>query len=342
MRRTSSLPVIALLLFGVFIAAQAQTKSIDGTIVEDAPCAASPKKTYEQFLKEQKASLEGEVQNAAAAAFRANYLKNFDRFVLSREEFQRREAFVDYECRKIKYLSDGLKIVGFIWKPKNISGKKLPLVIVNRGGNPIQALLTPQSFYYPFVSNGFVVIGSQYRGADGGEGKDEFGGADVNDVLNLIPLARSLNYVDMNNVFMVGASRGGMQSFLAIKRGIPINAVAVSGSLNDLLAAEKELPGLAARVFALIPGYPEKREELLRERSAVYFADKINVPVLIFHGGADWRANPGNQALGLANKLQTLGKTYELHVYAEDDHSLSIHHLDRDQKVVLWFKRYMK
>jgi dipeptidyl aminopeptidase/acylaminoacyl peptidase len=54
------------------------------------------------------------------------------------------------------------------------------------------------------------------------------------------------------------------------------------------------------------------------------------------------RANPGNQALGLANKLQTLGKTYELHVYAEDDHSLSIHHLDRDQKVVLWFKRYMK
>ena len=334
--------VIALLLFGVFIAAQAQTKSLDGTIIEDAACAVSPKRTYEQFLKQQKASLEGDVQNPAAAAFRANYLKNFDRFVLSREAFERRESFADYECRKIKYLSDGLKVVGFIWKPKSISGKKLPLVIVNRGGNPIQALLTPQSFYFPFVSNGFVVIGSQYRGADGQEGKDEFGGADVNDVLNLIPLARSLGYVDMNNVFMVGASRGGMESLLALKRGIPINAVAVTGSLNDLLAAEKELPSLAARVFELIPGYPEKKEEVLRERSAVYFADKINVPVLILHGGADWRANPGNQALGLANKLQALGKTYELHIYAGDDHPLSMNRLEREQKIVEWFKRYMK
>lgn len=261
MRRTSSLTVIGLLLFGVFIAAQAQTKSLDGTLVEDAPCATSAKKTYEQYLKEQRASVEGESQTGAAAAFKANYLKNFDRFVSSREEFERRESFADYECRKIKYLSDGLKVVGFIWRPKNISGKKLPLVIVNRGGNPNSGLLTPQSFYYSFVPNGFVVIGSQYRGADGGEGKDEFGGADVNDVLNLIPLARSLSYVDMNNVFMVGASRGGMQSFLAIKKGIPINAVAVSGALTDLLAAEKELPGLAGRVFRLIPGYPERTEK---------------------------------------------------------------------------------
>jgi hypothetical protein len=42
------------------------------------------------------------------------------------------------------------------------------------------------------------------------------------------------------------------------------------------------------------------------------------------------------------NELQALGKTYELHLYAEDDHSLSIHRLDRDQKVILWFQRYMK
>ena len=343
MRILSSLSVIGLLLLGPLAAVQAQTKPHHGTIVESAPCAAPAKKTYEQYLREQKASLEQEVKAAAGEGYKVNYLDDSDRFVLSREEFERRESFADYECQKIKYLSDGLKVVGFIWKPKKVSGKKLPLVIVNRGGNPNLALLTPQSFYYPYVTNGFVVIGSQYRGADGGEGEDEFGGADVNDVLNLIPLARSLGYVDMNNVFMHGASRGGMQAFLALKKEMPVNAVAVSGALTDLTAAAKERPGVADRVWKrLIPDFAERTDEVLRERSAVYFADKINVPVLILQGGADWRSNAGSQALGLASKLQALGKTYELHVYAGDDHPLSINRLERERKIVEWFKRYLK
>jgi dipeptidyl aminopeptidase/acylaminoacyl peptidase len=33
-------------------------------------------------------------------------------------------------------------------------------------------------------------------------------------------------------------------------------------------------------------------------------------------------ANAGSQGLGLANKLQALGKTYELHVYAGENHPL--------------------
>lgn len=319
------------------------SKNPDGTIVENQPCAAPAKITYEQYLKEQKAAFEQEVKAAASEGFKVNYLENFDRFVFSREDFERRQSFADYDCRRVKYLSDGLKIVGFIWKPKNTAGKKLPLVIVNRGGNPNLALLTPQSFFYPYVSSGFVVIGSQYRGADGGEGGDQYGGADVNDVLNLIPLARALGYVDLNNVFMHGASRGGMQALLAIKKGIPVNAVAVHGALTDLNAAAKQRPGIAERVWSrLIPGYAEKAEEVLRARSAVHFADQINVPVLILQGGADWRSDAGSQALGLAHRLQSLGKTYELHIYAGDDHALSLNRLERERKIVEWFKRFMK
>ena len=91
-----------------------------------------------------------------------------------------------------------------------------------------------------------------------------------------------------------------------------------------------------------MPGFAEKPDEVLRQRSAVYFADQINVPALILHGGADWRANAGSQALALAHQLQTLGRTYELHVYAGDDHQISINLLERDRKIVAWFKQYMK
>ena len=332
---------MAVLLLGVAVATSAQTAPSDGMLVETTPCAAPAKRTYEQYLTQQRASLEADIQAAAREGYTVSYLDSFDRFVLSREEFARRESFADYECQKIKYMSDGLKVVGFIWKPKNMTGKQLPLVIVARGGNPNLALLTPQSYYYPFVTNGFVVIGSQYRGADGGEGKDEFGGADVNDVVNLIPLARSLGYVDMNNIFLHGHSRGSMQAFLAIKKGIPINAVAVTGALTNLTLSAR--PGVAERVWAnLIPGFAENSGEVLRERSAVLFADKINVPILILQGGADWRSNPGNNALAFASKLQSLGKTYELHVYTGDDHPLNMNRLERDRKMVEWFRRYMK
>jgi dipeptidyl aminopeptidase/acylaminoacyl peptidase len=321
----------------------AQTETPDGTIVESVPCAIPAPKTYEQYLSEQRTSFEEEVKLAAAEGYTFNYLDNPDLFVLSRDEFERRAAFTEYECQKIKYLSDGLQVAGFIWKPTNVAGRKLPLVIVNRGGTGSLAPLTPQRFYYPYVSNGFVVIGSQYRGTDGGEGQDEYGGADVNDVMNLIPLARSLGYVDMRNVFVHGQSRGGMQALLAIKQGIPVNAVAVTGVLADLTASVKERPALPDRVWRrLMPGFAEKPDEVLRQRSAVYFADQINVPVLILHGGADWRANTGSQALALAHQLQTLGRTYELHVYAGDDHQISINLLERDRKIVAWFKQYMK
>jgi tetratricopeptide (TPR) repeat protein len=81
------------------------------------------------------------------------------------------------ELSKIKYTSDGLKIVGFVYKPAHTSGQKLPAVIFNRGGLE-DGVIGAQNFNYFYemyrlASAGFVVLASQYRGADGSEGKDE-------------------------------------------------------------------------------------------------------------------------------------------------------------------------
>ena len=68
--------------------------------------------------------------------------------------------------------------------------------------------------YLSYLSrNGYVVLASQYRGNDGGQGQEEFGGADVNDVLNLMPLARSLSFADAKNTVILGFSRGGHDDF---------------------------------------------------------------------------------------------------------------------------------
>jgi dipeptidyl aminopeptidase/acylaminoacyl peptidase len=264
--------------------------------------------------------------------------------LVSREEFERRRAYAGLECRRIIYLSDGLKVVGFLWKPQDTAGKQFPLIIFNRGGNREFGKLTPWSHFgfYTYVSNGFIVLASQYRGNDGGEGREEYGGEDVRDVLNLLPLAQSLGYVDMHNIFMLGWSRGGMMTYLALKHNMPVNAVAVGGGLTDLVSEGKRRPALANVWRELSPGFEKRGEELLRERSAVYWAEKINVPVFILHGGADWRAEPMSQAQAFAKRLQELGKTYELIIYPDDDHGLSLNRADSDRRIVAWFRRHMQ
>ncbi|MEP6713809.1 MAG: hypothetical protein ABJA37_15390, partial [Ferruginibacter sp.] len=90
--------------------------------------------------------------------------------------------------QKITYLSDGLKISGYVAKPKDIN-KKYPCLIYCRGGNRDFGSLTSfEQFYIQRMAAwGYIVIASQYRGGPDSEGKDEFGGADINDVLNLLP-----------------------------------------------------------------------------------------------------------------------------------------------------------
>ena len=317
----------------------------DGLIVEQTPCAPSPIGTYEQYLEASKRNYAAEVEAARQEGFRMEPAANLAARLPSKEEFERRKAYTGFECQRIKYLSDGLKVVGFIWKPKNTEGKKFPLIIFNRGGNREFGKVDPwvKFGFYRYVSNGFVVIASQYRGVDGGEGREEFGGADVHDVLSLIPLAKSLGYVDMKNVFVLGWSRGGMETYLALKNNIPVNAAAVGGGLTDLLAVGKKRPGMISNVFKeLIPDFDRRGEDLMRERSAVYWAERINLPLLIMQGGADWRSDVSSQALAFAQKLQELNKSYELIIYANDDHGVSLNREDSDKRIIEWFRRYMK
>src|SRR4029434_3790929 len=115
-----------------------------------------------------------------------------------------------------------------------------------------------------------------------------------------------------------------MMTYIALKHTMPVNAVAVGGGLTDLVSEGKRRPALANVWRELTPGFEQRGEDLLRERSAVYWAEQINVPVCLLHGGADCRAEPRSQAQAFANRLQELGKTYELIIYPDDDHGLSL------------------
>ena len=343
MRSTLTLlALVVLFLYAPAVFAQSDVRP-DGAIIQQAPCAANEIGTYDQYLQSSTRAFADEIELAKRAGFHMEMPANLTAHLLNQQEFEREKEYAGFECRRITYLSDGLKVAGFIWKPKNTEGKKLPLIIINHGGNGDLGKLTPwtQFGYYRYVSSGFVVVGSQYRGTDGSEGHDEFGGADLHDVMNLIPVARSLGYVDMNNVFMLGASRGGLMTYLALRNNVPVNAAAVISGMSDLISSNKERTTMLNVYKRLIPDFEKRGDESLRERSALYWADKINAPLLLLHGTADWRVNP-SQVLALAQKLQESGKAYQLIVYANDDHGVPLNRDDADRRIVEWFRMHMK
>ena len=192
--------------------------------------------------------------------------------------------------------------------------------------------------FHRLATEGFIIAAPMYRQSDGGEGRDEMGGADVNDLMNVVPLAKRLGFIDMNNLFMYGESRGGMMTYLAIKRDFPMNAAAVFGALTDLEPVLGFYPATMLKQFW--PDLDTRKVEIIKARSAIYWPEQLDVPLLIMHGGLD--KLPASQSLALAQQLQKSGKTYELTIYAEDNHYLKRNQDDRDRRVAAWFKRHLK
>lgn len=197
---------------------------------------------------------------------------------------------------RISYLCDGLKVTGFVAEPK-LKGK-YPCIIANRGGRWNFGLwnsYTAAFYLGRMASWGYVVVASQYRGsADGGEGREEYGGKDVNDVLNLIPLLSHLPNADTSRIGMYGESRGGMMTYLALKRSRKFKAAVVVAGMADCYDVIKTRPELEDRTFRdLIPGYEANKDAALKDRSAIFWPEQLckTTPLLIMHGSADWRVS---------------------------------------------------
>jgi dipeptidyl aminopeptidase/acylaminoacyl peptidase len=243
----------------------------------------------------------------------------------------------EVECYRIKYLSDGLKVVGFLLKPKG-EDLKFPVMIYNRGGNREFGKITEESLIYLsfLASNNYIVLASQYRGNDGGQGREEFGGKDVNDVLNLIPLAKSLPFTEPDKIVMYGISRGGMMTYLAIKEGADIKAAAVVGGVTDLVQTYKEREEGMKKVITELVGI---NRDNWKKRSVYYWPEKINIPVLILHGENDRKVKV-SQAKKLSEKLREAGKPHKLVIFPKGGHVLDTHSGDRNRIIFNWFNYF--
>lgn len=145
------------------------------------------------------------------------------------------------------YPSDGMLIKSMISFIDHSDDKSLILIL--RGASRMEAL---PAFIYPenallfaAESKAAIVLGTHRDGVS--EGEDEYGGSDVNDVLNLsLHLPKITNFlgiqVDEEKKYLIGFSRGAMQMYLALAKFPELQLlfkkyVSLSGLLNTNLSA---------------------------------------------------------------------------------------------------------
>ena len=251
----------------------------------------------------------------------------------------------DIEISTITYLSDGLKVKGLLVKPKKEGN--YPCVIYNRGGNrDFGALKIAHGALMlgRIAKEGYVVIASQYRGNAGGEGQEEFGGAEINDVLILPEVLKEIEGADTNRIGLYGWSRGGMMTYLALTKMGNIKTAVVGGAVSDHFAGNKDRPQMETHVLAeLIPNYNENKEAELKKRSAVFWVDQFpkDVPILMLHGNADWRVKP-EHSLKMALEFEKYRVPYRLVMFEGGDHGITEHREEVNQQVISWLDRFLK
>lgn len=240
---------------------------------------------------------------------------------------------------RIRYRSGECEVEGYLALPKKIIGQ-VPAIIFNRGGNRDYGSLKPM-WVSRFASYGYISVGSQYRGNCGGTGREEFGGADVDDVIKLIDLVLELSFVQKEGVYMAGHSRGGMMTYLACARDSRIKAATIGAGLADCFIMYDRFDGkeydMRQDCCELIGGSPRELPEEYEKRSAVCWADQIIPPLLIFQGTDDWRVIPG-QAYEMDRALTAAGKEHKLVIFEGADHSLQgTTYID---DVIEWFRSH--
>lgn len=239
---------------------------------------------------------------------------------------------------KFTYLSDYCEVKGYISLPLDCIKNSTPAkcILYNRGGNSNIGLLSDESTAVICASTNRIVIASQYRGADGGTGNDEFGGKDLNDVKTLIDMCENtFKFADMNDFCIAGVSRGGMMSYMTARTDSRIKGIIAISAVSDLEKAYEEREDMKNLLQNSIGGSPTDLPDEYEKRSAICWADEIKVPVLMIHSKLDEMV-PYSQAESLNAEFEKNNLDCTFITYDDDVHGL---HNEDAEKINNWIEK---
>lgn len=205
------------------------------------------------------------------------------------------------DVKPIKFNArDNLELNGYLTLPK-IKAKNYPLVVI-ANSSPWTRVMWEYNQDVQFLANrGYAVLQVNQRGSSGyGKEFKKLGFKQIthkmqDDIADGVYYLIKQGIVDTTRIAIAGFSFGGTFALNGLLRdsGLYKCAVSYSGHVN-LFTYLKGVPPYYSQYLSMIYemiGNPEKDNELFREGSVVFHADKIKVPVFIAQGENDTRVS---------------------------------------------------
>jgi dipeptidyl aminopeptidase/acylaminoacyl peptidase len=203
------------------------------------------------------------------------------------------------------------------YRPKNKdcvarADERPPLLVLSHGGPTGASNSSLKLGIQYWTSRGFAVVDVNYGGSTGygrpyrERLKGQWGIVDMDDCINAARYLASRGDVDINRMAIRGGSAGGYTTLCALVFTDVFKAGASHFGVADLAALVKDTHKFESRYLdKLIGPYPEAAE-IYRQRSPLYFADRLSCPVILFQG-LDDKVVPPSQAEVMIDALRAKG-----------------------------------
>jgi dipeptidyl aminopeptidase/acylaminoacyl peptidase len=225
--------------------------------------------------------------------------------------------------------NDGGIVHGLFYPPANpdFEGRGLPPLIVNVHSGPTgqaSALFEPKVAF--FTSRGYAVLRVNYRGS-AGYGRayrnmlhGNWGIYDVEDSVRGAKEMVERKLVDKGKLVISGSSAGGFSVLKALEDypGFFKAGVCLYGVSNQFELVN-DIPKFEAHYNDSLLGPLPEAAEIYRQRSPVFYADRIRDPLALYHGEDDPVVSK-SQSDEIAASLRRRGVPHIYHSYPGEGH----------------------
>jgi dipeptidyl aminopeptidase/acylaminoacyl peptidase len=236
--------------------------------------------------------------------------------------------------RPISFVArDGLTIHGYLTKPLGApSHAPLPMVLNVHGGPWHRDTWGYNAEAQWLANRGYACLQVNYRGSTGygkaflNAGNREWGGRMHDDLVDAVQWAIGEGVADTRRIAIYGGSYGGYAALVGATFTPDLFCCAVDiVGVSNLITFIKSIPpywsaflnDLHQRV-----GNPDTDAAFLRERSPLFRADQIRIPILIAQGANDPRVKQA-EAEQIVEAMKRNGVDYEYLLFPDEGHGFA-------------------
>ena len=267
-----------------------------------------------------------------------NDVSPFNYYVYDRKKkvaeflFVHRPALLKYRLAPMRPVTltsrDGLKLHGYLTFPSEKKGP-FPMVLLVHGGPWTRDRWRFDPLAQWLANRGYACLQVNFRGSTGygkkfvTAGNKEWGRKMQNDLTDAVVWAIKRGIADPRRVGIMGASYGGYAALAGVTLTPELFKCAVDQfGPSDLATLLRTMPAFWAdeKAGALRRvGDPDTEAELLKERSPLFSADKVHIPLLIAQGANDAQT-PRSESDRMVEALRQRKIECEYWVFPDEGH----------------------